>query len=119
MVYASSTLSLATLELFVHVDPDDLPDDLVSVRAELPDELLNEIVDPKTLPPDWRRTPSPVDLQDFGTAWVQSSRGVALVVPSAIVPSERNLLLNPAHADMARVVQHPPEPFRFDPRMRK
>jgi RES domain-containing protein len=119
MVYCASALSLATLELFVHLDPDDLPDDLVSIRAEVPDDLLNETVEPQTLPSGWNQTPGLVALQDLGSAWVNSSRGVALVVPSAIIPSERNVLLNPKHADMARVVRQPPRSFTFDPRMRK
>jgi RES domain-containing protein len=58
-------------------------------------------------------------LQDLGSAWVAASRGVALSVPSAIIPVERNVLLNPGHLDLARIVRHPPERFAFDPRMRR
>jgi len=36
MVYASLSLSLAVLEVFVHLDPEDEPDDLVSIMAEVP-----------------------------------------------------------------------------------
>ena len=76
-------------------------------------------MDPKTLPRGWRAIPAPVALQDLGSAWASSSRTVALVVPSTIIPSEVNVILKPLHADMARVVVHPPERFAFDPRMRK
>ena len=63
--------------------------------------------------------PAPVALRDLGSKWAGLSRTVALSVPSAIIPSEVNVLLNPQHADMARVVIHAPESFAFNPRMRK
>ncbi len=119
MVYCASSLSLAALEMFVHLDPDDLPDDVVSIQAEVPDELLADVVDPKSLPGGWSRTPGPTALRDLGSQWVRSSRGVALVVPSAVIPRERNVLLNPKHADFARIRVQAPERFTFDPRMRK
>ena len=119
MVYCTTALSLAALEVFVHLDPDDLPDDLVAIRAELPDDLPPEVVDVATLPARWNRTPGPTTLQDIGSAWVAASRGVALSVPSAIIPVERNVLLNPGHPDLARIVRHPPERFVFDPRLRR
>jgi RES domain-containing protein len=119
MVYCTTALSLAALEVFVHLDPDDLPDDLVSIRTELPDDLLPEVVDAGTLPNGWSQTPGPATLKDIGSSWIASSRGVALSVPSAIIPAERNILLNPSHPDMVRIVRHAPERFVFDPRMRK
>lgn len=119
IVYCASSLSLAVLEYFVHVDVDDLPDDLVSIRAELPDDVHAERVDVSRLPKDWRLAPGPALLQDIGTEWATSMRTVALLVPSAIIPFEHNILVNPRHADMAKLVRGAPEPFVFDPRMRK
>jgi RES domain-containing protein len=119
IVYSASSLALASLEYFVHLDPDDWPDDLVSIGAEVPDALLTDVVDAKALPSGWNKIPAPVALQDLGSDWATSSKGVALVVPSAIISNERNVLLNPKHADMARVRRQPPRLFTFDPRMRK
>ncbi|MEE8586705.1 MAG: RES domain-containing protein, partial [Acidobacteriota bacterium] len=39
MVYASDSLSLAALEMLVHADWQDLPEELVAVRAEAPPQL--------------------------------------------------------------------------------
>lgn len=119
MVYCASSLSLATLEYFVHLDPEDLPDDLVAVRAELPAAVAVERVEPKGLPRQWREYPGPSALKDLGSAWVASQRTVALVVPSAITPIEDNVLVNPQHPAMSSLVVHRPEVFAFDPRMRK
>lgn len=119
MVYCTTSLSLAALEVFVHLDPDDLPEDLVSIRAALPDDVPLEILEVSALPSDWNQAPGPAALQDMGSDWIASSRGAALGVPSAIIPAEQNILLNPGHPDMARLVRSPPERFVFDPRMRK
>jgi RES domain-containing protein len=40
-----------------------------------------------------------------------------LSVPSAVIPKERNYILNPAHPDFARIVFASPEPFDFDDRL--
>ncbi|HZP41975.1 MAG TPA: hypothetical protein VFD84_10765 [Candidatus Binatia bacterium] len=38
-------------------------------------------------------------------------------MPSAVVPEERNYLLNPAHRDFRRIAFGAPRPFSFDPRV--
>jgi RES domain-containing protein len=48
---------------------------------------------------------------------VAEGRTAILLVRSALVPAERNVLVNPAHPDAARIVYAAPEPFAFDPRL--
>jgi len=119
MVYTSSTLSLASLELFVHLEPNSMPDDLVSVCANIPDEASVEEITTADLPRGWRSYPAPTTLQDIGTAWLREQRSFALIIPSAVDPEEANILLNPVHPDAASVVKARSKPFQFDPRMRK
>ena len=119
MVYCASSLSLATLEYIVHVDPTDMPTDLVSIRAELPASVAVERVEATKLPKDWRAYPAPNRLKDIGSEWAASRRTVALIVPSAITPIEDNIIVNPRHPDMRRLRLGPAEPFAFDPRIRK
>jgi RES domain-containing protein len=117
VVYTSATLSLAALEYFVHLDPIDAPRDLVAVPAEIPDAVARTEIRAETLPASWRGYPAPEPLAELGTAWARAKTTAVLVVPSALVPQERNLLLNPAHADFRRIRPAKPEPFSFDPRM--
>lgn len=121
VVYTSMTLALAALETFVHVEADDLPDDLVAIPADLPDRLARRRIDPATLPDGWRSWPGPDALRDIGTGWVQAGTSVALRVPSAIIdePEEENVLLNPMHADFASLTIGARRPFVFDGRMRR
>jgi RES domain-containing protein len=72
-----------------------------------------------TLPATWRDYPAPEQVADVGTAWVRAGATAVLVVPSVIVPRERNFLLNPRHRDFRRIRVGAPEPFSFDPRMWK
>jgi RES domain-containing protein len=117
MVYCSTALSLAALELFVHLDPGVAPDDLVSVMAEIRDDQVSvERMNVEQLPRDWRTIEHP-KLQAMGAEWVESMRSAALLVPSAVIDGEWNVLLNPAHRDFAMITIGEPAAFVFDARM--
>jgi RES domain-containing protein len=117
-VYTAAHLSLAVLEILVHVPAEeDLPADLVAISADVPDDLAVERVRVDELPPDWRRTPAPPALADRGSAWLIAARTAVLAVPSAVIPVESNYILNPAHPDFRRIVVHRPERLDLDPRL--
>ena len=118
-VFASATLSLAALERFVHTDPDLEPTDLVAVEIEIKASNRAESVADSSLPSNWRAYPAPVVLTTIGERWLRGARAVALSVPSVVVPSERNIIINPAHGDFDTVTVASIEPFSFDPRMWK
>jgi RES domain-containing protein len=117
IAYGSWTLSLAAMEYFVHLEPDLAPPDLVAVAADLPPHLPLETLKVEALPENWRSYPAPEPLQGLGTDWVRSARTAILQVPSAVIPHEMNVLINPAHPDFSKLQIRKPEPFSFDPRM--
>jgi RES domain-containing protein len=117
VVYASETLSLAVLELLVHCDPALLPDDLVAIAIEVPDGLSARRIEAAALPRTWRRFPAPESLVRLGDAWAKDRTSAVLSVPSAVVPGERNFLLNPAHPDFRRIRAGRPERFALDARL--
>ncbi|MEO7987138.1 MAG: RES family NAD+ phosphorylase [Gemmatimonadales bacterium] len=119
VVYTSGHLSLAVLERLVHLDPDLLPDNLVAFEIEISDEPSSmERVPLAGLPPDWKSQPPASSTQEIGRAWLTDpARPGVLVVPSAIVTSESNYLLNPAHRGSRRWSVVSSEPFRFDARL--
>lgn len=119
IVYTSGSLSLAVLELFVHVDINTAPGDLVAIQVDIPDTLTIETVKIESLPRDWRRYPGPEALKNIGTTWASTISTAILAVPSAVIPEERNYLLNPAHRHFKRIRIRKPVAFRFDPRMWK
>jgi RES domain-containing protein len=97
VAYAAESRSLAMLEYLVHVQRENAPSDLVFVEAIVPDDEIATL-DAGALPRNWRREPPPRALRSLGDRWVASRSGLALRVPSAVVPEESNLMINPAHA---------------------
>ena len=119
MVYTSTSLALAAVELFVHLDPSDAPSDLVSVSATLqPSEVSVERLELARLPAGWRIMEH-AQLRKMGAEWAASQKSAALEVPSIAVEGEWNVLLNPVHLDFPKIKLHPPKVFHFDKRMFK
>lgn len=116
VVYASTSLALAAVETFVNLEPNLIPADLVSIEGEILDMLAIGRLEPEILPPRWyeKRDES---LRRFGDEWVRGGKGAALLVPSAAIRREWNVLLNPEHADFRKIRFTAPEPFEFDARM--
>lgn len=119
VVYTSATMSLAVLEYFVNLPRAAGPPDLVAVAAEMPDDLPMTSVEESALPRGWRRYPAPEALAEIGSRWAQEGRTPVLAVPSAVVPREKNYLLNPAHPLFAKIRIGKPEPVVLDSRMWK
>jgi RES domain-containing protein len=119
VVFASATLSLAALERFVHTDPDLEPIDLLALSVELAASVAIDTVEIAELPRDWRAYPAPSSLGAIGERWLRAARTAALSVPSAVIPHERNYILNPVHGEFAKLTTRTAEPFSFDPRMWK
>ncbi len=119
IVYTAGSLSLAALETFVHLEPDLLPTDLVAVAADLPAKISQTRLRIADLPSDWREHPAPDSLKQIGANWLRLAATAVLVVPSVIIPHEKNYLINPAHKDFHRLKLHPALPFQFDPRVLK
>jgi RES domain-containing protein len=121
MVYTSSSLSLAVVEVFVHLDAPEAPD-FVSIAADLPVDEANLQSEKQSvlfkLPDDWRKIGHPL-LRQMGADWIASGRSLAMPVPSAVVDGEWNILINPAHPNAASIKLELPKPFSFDARMFK
>jgi RES domain-containing protein len=120
MVYTSPSLSLAAIELFVHLEPSQTPLDLVCVAAQLPAGEPARTIQPSQLPAEWwtdePETGAPT-ARDLGDAWIRERSSLALMVPSVPIRAEWNVLLNPLHPGMAALQVEPAQPFVFDARM--
>jgi RES domain-containing protein len=107
------------MELLVHLDDEDGAKDYVGVSAEIPDSVEIGRLRGTDLPRNWRAYPPPQALADLGSRWAVALASAVLAVPSAIIPQEFNYLLNPLHPHFKRIQIGRPEPFSFDPRLRK
>ena len=116
MVYASTSLALAAVETFVNLEPNLIPYDLVSIGGTIPNEVAIRGLDPATLPAGWHQSREE-SLRRFGDEWIRAAETAALLVPSAAIRGDWNVLLNPAHKDFSKIRFREPEPFEFDVRM--
>jgi len=116
VVYTAETQSLAVLEMLVHLDGPELLQRYVLIGVQIDESLVHDLHRP-TLPRNWQADPPPAGLRKFGDEWVIAGSSVALRVPSALVPAENNLLLNPTHPDFQKLVIEQPTTFSFDPRL--
>ncbi len=115
MAYTSESQSLAALELLVHLNP---PVFFMykSIQIQF-EETLVEYVPSQELPPDWTAEPPSLLTQRFGSRWASEYRSAILAVPSAIISTETNYLLNPLHADFSRIKIEQARDFAFDARL--
>jgi len=120
MVYASTSLALAVIELFVHLEPGQAPDDLVYLSALLPEGEPARTLQSAELPPAWwadNGGAGAATTRDLGDAWIAARSSLALMVPSVPIRAEWNVLLNPLHPRMGELQIEPLQVFHFDARM--
>jgi RES domain-containing protein len=119
VVCTAESRALATVEYLVHVPLAVVPAGLCLATLEVPDGVPRPQVAVGELPPNWKNYPPPPELARIGTRWLAANSGLLLFVPSAVVPGEFNILVNPAHPDMRRVGIIAIEGYRFDQRLLK
>jgi RES domain-containing protein len=114
IVYASSSVSLAVLEILVHLSSSILPA-YILIPFSFDEKLVSELKE-EDLPKDWASHP-PVASQQIGDNWVQDQTSLLLKVPSVVVPLEANYLLNPAHPEIDKINISQPVPLPLDGRL--
>jgi RES domain-containing protein len=113
-VYLAESRALAALEILVHAPREALRLEWRIIKVEVPDDWIKVA---KKLPDDWREQPTSIGAQRYGGEWLRSDEGVALRLPSVIIPQESSLLLNPRHINARELKISSPEVFSFDPRL--
>jgi len=115
-IYAASSLSLALLEIMVHLENwAALRSGWSYLELRFPAACLEQPA-PGGRPKDVRAASSTRTAR-LGDVWLAAGTALALAVPSAVVPDEKNYLINPAHPDMTRLAVGTPHPLDADPRL--
>ncbi|WP_448693969.1 RES family NAD+ phosphorylase [Pseudomonas rhizophila] len=118
-VYMGLTPAICCLETFVHAGGE--PGVSMKITCfELPaDKALYLEPDPKTLPDGWESLPADRPSMDFGTTWLKASTHLGLIVPSAVLALERNIVINPLHPAVSMIKVIEVFDFMYDSRMFK
>ena len=108
MLYTAQHLSLACLEVLVHLDKTQLPRGYAWSKAGL--SQTPAVLSVTTL--------SEISLcQRAGKVWIETADELAIKAPSVIIPEEFNVLVNPTHPNYNALTWTEPRPFSFDPRL--
>ncbi len=118
LIYTAENRSLATVEFLVHVSLFSIvPKNLSIASLDIPGDIVPEEISVTDLPKNWRDYPAPPELANLGSEWAIAVRSLLLRVPSVVVMHEFNILINPKHPDMNRVVISRVEACAFDRRL--
>ena len=116
-VYMGLSPAICSLETFVHTNRYPLLP-LKITRFILPDDAnLYLEPNPRTLPEGWATIPPDRTSMAYGTKWLRNTQHLGLIVPSAVLPLERNIVINPAHPAIAKVTIDAQFDFMYDQRM--
>ena len=116
MVYLAQSLSLAILELMVHLEDDSDISGFVAIPVTF-DSALVQAVPPSRLPKNWLDLPVSEQSQNFGRQWLEAKQSLVLQVPSSVVPNESNFLVNPRHPQFSLLKIGSPQPLHIDRRI--
>lgn len=117
-IYAGLSLEIAAMEKLVHTG-SNLPLNLVVVRMTLPDDnSLYKIPPPDALPDGWSALPGSPTAATYGDSFLLNGKYLGLIVPSAVIPEARNIVINPNHPMMKEATIEIIRNFTFDSRLR-
>jgi RES domain-containing protein len=114
-LYTTEHISLAALEILVHIKSYRHPLDYYLITIELPDVLSIVSIDHEKLKKNWRDDNE--YLQTIGDEFLKARQSLVLKVPSAIIESENNFIINPAHPDARKIKIRSSQNFIFDKRL--
>lgn len=122
VVYTAGALSLAILEILVHLDDSSILSSFGCFSVKIPKGMV-EVLPMGSLPADWSASPVPESVQEIGNRWLALGKSAVLQVPSAAyqlpgdLPPESNYLLNPAHGDFPKIEIGPFRKLKVDGRL--
>lgn len=117
VVYLGGTPAIAALEVLAHnARPGLLSASFAIVEARLPEDVVLDL-DPRALPEGWNDPADPSRAAAVGDAWLSSQASLALRVPSAVLPLERDLIVDVRHPRFGELQTGEARPFAFDPRL--
>lgn len=103
IIYNAESGALALAEAMVHLSAATAPDDLCMVEIETEPKVSATEADVQNLPEGRNAFPHRRITQEIGDRFVRENRHCLLRVPSAVVPGDFHVLINPAHPDFRYV----------------
>lgn len=119
ILYAAGSLSLAALEMLVHLNDEEILLSYSFAAVEFDESLVLPVEEFRELPKNRNDSPPPFEIQQIGDEWAKTQASVVLRVPTSILPLEFNYLINIGHPDFSKIKLGEPQGFIFDERLYK
>lgn len=120
VIYSATSKAMACLENLVHTSAEILVSNLyVCMEISIPDTAETTVITLKDLPENFTGEEEKSITQTLGSQWYMANKNLLLKVPSAIISSENNLVINTMHEDFKKVKITAKDPFNFDRRLRQ
>ncbi len=116
VVYTSTTISLSLLELLIYnASYDELQNNYL-MKIEIPG-IPEDSITSINVKKQWQKD---IGYSRFiGDSFLSTRKNIVLKVPSAIIPEEYNIIINPLHPDFKKIKIIDSSPFEFDSRLFK
>ena len=115
-IYTSHTRALTVLEYSVHTPMEYIPGALSFTLYNIPENRIFVCTE-YTLPVNWRNLAHSSECKDFGTDLLK--KHLIIQLPSIVLPSEANFILNPNHKDFHMITIENTEDYSYDIRIKK
>ena len=120
VIYTSGSKALACLENLVHTNAETLGSKLyVCMEILLPENAGITAITLKDLPLNFINEDHKTLTKELGNNWYTENKNLLLQVPSAIIFTENNFVINTLHDDFKKVKIRSTEAFSFDTRLVK
>ncbi len=117
MIYTAGSMSLACLENIVHRSGTSLQADFSVLTLFAPPGISISSLTDQKLAEGWEKKPGIT--RQAGSNWLKKCETAIMRVPSAIIQTEYNYLLNPMHPKFNEVKIIFTQPFTFDQRLKQ
>lgn len=102
-LYTSESKSLAILEVLANTPLAILRANFSILTLEITGSFSTDEYTLSDLPAGWNAYPVPAAVTRMGDRWLTAGKTLLLKVPSVIVPSEHNVIVNPMHPDFSKI----------------
>ncbi|MEM6816301.1 MAG: RES family NAD+ phosphorylase [Bacteroidota bacterium] len=105
VIYTSGSASLCALELLAHTSGVRPVGNYKLMKIEIDDSIQILNMDKGNLPQDWNSISNYHLTQDLGSDWYEKKNFLVLKVPSAIIDSEYNYIVNTVHDSFSKHIR--------------
>lgn len=116
VIYTASNLALAFVEIIPGLRKGVFPKGFVSLNIHIENSVSKKEINLSDFPHEEGEKKVNSWFTEEGDKWIDEKKELLLIVPSVIIPEEKNILINPHHPELLSVKIKEIKPFTVDPR---